>query len=835
MVSFYSAGSGKTTQVPQFLYEAGYTLNKMIGITEPRRVAAISMCKRVGEELNLSSDEVSYLIRFEGNVTEKTKIKFMTDGVLLKEIQNDFLLSKYSIIILDEAHERSVYTDVLIGMLSRIVPQRNKKGDPLKLIIMSATLRLEDFTNNSRLFKIRPPVIKVEARQYPVTVHFNKRTNDNYLREAFNKVVKIHTKLPDGGVLVFVTGQKEVNSLVKKLRNAFPLRNKKKYLEAGNGAQNGSDIDEELDVILKKTKRKKKTRILPKINLDDYSVPGDLEEEEEASEIESEEDEINVVNSNQPLWVLPLYSLLPSKKQAQVFDTPPPGCRLCVISTNVAETSLTIPSIKYVVDTGKTKVKLYDKVTGVTSYVITWTSKASAEQRAGRAGRTGPGHCYRLYSSAVYNDIFEKFSVPEIQQKPVDDLYLQMKCMHIDKVVNFPFPTAPDLLQLKTAEYRLEILEALAKGKVTPLGKAIAKFPVLPRFGKMLALSHQQNLLPYTICMVACLSVQEVLLENPLIQRTQEETKSVRQKWSTLRRNWAGTGNSLLLGDPMVLLRAVGAAEYANFQGNMEKFCEENGLRYKAVLEIRKLRIQLTNEIKMNIRDIDVVVDPKLEPPTDLQSKLLRQLLLAGMGDQVAKKINPEDIKENDDKIKYKYAYHANNMEEPVYLRQGSVLKKTLPEYVVYQEIYETNKMYMRGVTAIEPEWLVIYVPSLCNLSEPLLEPEPSYDVFNGTVKCTVNGSFGKQGWILPNVEIDYPNTIDRYKWFLKFLLEGKVFPKLEKYCKHLLSTPNIMVKSWAKLQQRTDFILKALFSKQISNRDDLKEAWEKEPKCKCY
>lgn len=219
-----NSGSGKTTQVPQFLYEAGYALKKMIGVTEPRRVAAIAMSKRVGEELNLPADQVSYLIRFEGNVTDKTKIKFMTDGVLLKEIQSDFLLTKYSVIILDEAHERSVFTDVLIGMLSRIVPQRHKKSDPLKLIVMSATLRLEDFTSNSRLFKNKPPVISVDARQFPVTVHFNKRTNEDYLKEAFGKVCKVHTQLPEGGILVFVTGQREVNSLVRKLRKAFPFR-----------------------------------------------------------------------------------------------------------------------------------------------------------------------------------------------------------------------------------------------------------------------------------------------------------------------------------------------------------------------------------------------------------------------------------------------------------------------------------------------------------------------------------------------------------------------------------------------------------------------------------
>lgn len=171
-------GSGKTTQVPQFLYEAGYSSeDSIIGVTEPRRVAAVAMSQRVAKEMNLSHRVVSYQIRYEGNVTEETRIKFMTDGVLLKEIQKDFLLLKYKVVIIDEAHERSVYTDILLGLLSRIVALRAKRHLPLKLLIMSATLRVEDFTQNQRLFTTPPPVIKVESRQFPVTVHFNKRTD----------------------------------------------------------------------------------------------------------------------------------------------------------------------------------------------------------------------------------------------------------------------------------------------------------------------------------------------------------------------------------------------------------------------------------------------------------------------------------------------------------------------------------------------------------------------------------------------------------------------------------------------------------------------------------
>lgn len=371
-------GSGKTTQVPQFLYEAGYAKEQMIAITEPRRVAAIAMSKRVGEEMNLSLKDVSYLIRFEGNVTEDTKIKFMTDGVLLKEVQSDFLLNKYSVVILDEAHERSVYTDILIGLLSRIVPLRNKKGNPLKLIIMSATLRLTDFTENTRLFKVTPPVLKVEARQFPVTVHFSKRTPDDYLKEAFNKTVKIHTKLPDGAILIFVTGQLEVNRLVRRLRKAFPLKQKNKMfektksIETHEGEDDSEDSQSDIEQNMKKYLRQKKKKevTLPNINLDDYALPGEDEDDEKFEEYNSEDENSDVEDdalshsNSQPLWTLPLYSLLPSYKQAKVFEPPPEGCRLCVVSTNVAETSLTIPNVKYVVDTGKSKAKLYDKVTG---------------------------------------------------------------------------------------------------------------------------------------------------------------------------------------------------------------------------------------------------------------------------------------------------------------------------------------------------------------------------------------------------------------------------------------------------------------------------------------
>lgn len=791
-------GSGKTTQIPQFLYEAGYAEKKMIGVTEPRRVAAISMSKRVAHEMNLSSDIVSYLIRFEGNTTESTKIKFMTDGVLLKEIETDFTLNKYSVIILDEAHERSVYTDILVGLLSRIVPLRQKRGNPLKLIIMSATLRVEDFTKNKQLFKIPPPVMSVETRQFPVTIHFNKYTVDDYVKEAYNKALKIHTKLPEGGILIFLTGQQEVNNLVRKLRKAYPYKpsakakgnSKTAKVESPKVENSDKDDDSEDEFNIrrairevKKSKKKLAAQMaIPKVNLDEYKLPSDdteadLFEMGSDAEIESDSElgsdtnleHMTALKASQPLWVLPLYSLLPSHKQQMVFEPPPEGTRLCVVSTNVAETSLTIPNIKYVVDSGRQKTRLYDKVTGVSAFVVTFASKAAANQRAGRAGRTAAGHCYRLYSSAKYNDDFIEFAVPDIQKKPVEDLMLQMKCMGIDKVVNFPFPSPPDQIQLKVAEQKLILLGALEKSpnskdesltRITSLGKAISVFPVAPRFGKMLSLSHQHNLLPYTTCLVAALSVQEVLIE--VTTEDEDEQKIKKSKWTTKRKQWAGEGNSLLLGDPCVLLRAVGAAEYAHSMGKLNDFCRDNGLRTKAVAEIRKLRIQLTNEINLNMPDVELNVDPKLKPPTDIQAKLLRQILLSGMADQVARLIPQEELTDKEDKRKFKYAYKRHDMEEPVFLHSSSVLRSSRPEWVVYQEIYEiqngdTTRMFMRGVTAIEADWLLVYAHSLCNIKSIKDVPAPRYNQNNGKIYCHCEATFGNSGWEIPAAEIEMP------------------------------------------------------------------------------
>ncbi|XP_022372928.1 probable ATP-dependent RNA helicase DHX37 isoform X1 [Enhydra lutris kenyoni] len=852
-------GSGKTTQVPQFLYEAGYSSDdSIIGITEPRRVAAVAMSQRVAKEMNLSQRVVSYQIRYEGNVTEETRIKFMTDGVLLKEIQKDFLLPKYKVVLIDEAHERSVYTDILIGLLSRIVALRAKRHVPLKLLIMSATLRVEDFTRNQRLFPQPPPVIKVESRQFPVTVHFNKRTPlEDYSGECFRKVCKIHRMLPPGGILVFLTGQAEVHALCRRLRRAFPHTRRRPPEK-----EDREDSVEELRKFKKSRTRAKRALVaaLPQISLDSYSVlpAGEGDEDREAEMDEEEEvalgsdldldlgdegeDGGEQPDASLPLHVLPLYSLLAPEKQAQVFQPPPEGTRLCVVATNVAETSLTIPGIKYVVDCGKVKKRHYDRVTGVSSFRVTWVSQASADQRAGRAGRTEPGHCYRLYSSAVFGD-FEQFPPPEITRRPVEDLILQMKALNIEKVINFPFPTPPSVEALVAAEELLIALGALHAPQktesmkqlqrsrlscpITALGRTMATFPVAPRYAKMLALSRQHGCLPYAITIVAAMTVRELFEELDRPAASDDELaglKAKRARVAQMKRIWAGQGASLKLGDIMVLLGAVGACEYS---GCSPQFCEANGLRYKAMVEIRRLRGQLTTAVNTVCPEAGLFVDPKMQPPSESQVTYLRQIVVAGLGDHLARRVQSEDLLDDT----WKNAYKTPLLDDPVFIHPSSVLFRELPEFVVYQEIVETTKMYMKGVSAVEVQWIPVLLPSYCQFDKPLEEPPPTYCPEKGRVLCHRASVFYRVGWPLPAVQVDFPEGIDCYKHFARVLLEGQVFPKLASYRGCLLSSPSTMLKTWARLQPRTESLLRALVAEQASCQETLLAAWRKSPK----
>ncbi|KAJ7780656.1 P-loop containing nucleoside triphosphate hydrolase protein [Mycena maculata] len=792
-------GSGKTTQVPQFLFEAGFGSPGsdnpgMIGITQPRRVAAMSMAARVAHELSLPSSRVSYQIRYDATVSPSTSIKFMTDGVLLRELAADFLLTKYSVIIIDEAHERSMNTDILIGVLSRVLKLREdmwKAGTadvkPLRLIIMSATLRVSDFAGNKTLFSTPPPVINVAARQHPVTIHFNRRTFSDYVTEAVKKTTKIHTRLPPGGILIFLTGQNEIAGVCRKLEAKFGVkaleRKRRKREIANNPPDDQENADVDGDIRPAQADVEAEDLELGNQQVDDlaFDVDADMADDDPDaldSDDDTEEHQLDKElgldsdDVDAPMHIVPLYSLLPSEKQMLVFKAPPPGCRLVVVSTNVAETSLTIPGIRYVVDCGRAKERRYDIANGIQAFQVSWISKASAAQRAGRAGRTGPGHCYRLYSSALFEHHFDQFSEPEILRMPIEGVVLQMKSMHIDAVVNFPFPTPPDRATLFKAEKVLGHLGALGvsssvakglaavgdasnDGQITELGRLMSLFPLSPRFSRMLVSGQQQGCLPYIITVVSALSVGNPFLHDEGLAADEDaeadtdgkETDRARRKAFFITQHTHSALGSFT-SDVFRILSVVGAYEYA---GGGHKFCTEHFVRPKAMEEIHKLRAQIGNIVRANFPGADAGFVPKLMPPNELQLKVLRQLLAAGFIDQVAVR---KDRVEQTSSAGVKYStskgvpYKALGVSEDVFIHPCSVLANTEPpEYVVFSELIRTTRVWIKGVTVINPTWLPSLANgSLCTFSKPTK---------NAAGDLMVIPRFGNDGWELPPVKAD--------------------------------------------------------------------------------
>ncbi|KAI5964722.1 ECM16 [Candida pseudojiufengensis] len=782
-------GSGKTTQIPQFLYEAGFGNKRnelypnMIGITQPRRVAAVSMSERVGNELGDHKHRVGHQIRFDTSIknegTEKgTVMKFMTDGVLLREMMKDFLLTKYSALIIDEAHERNINTDILIGMLTRVLKLRRKyhekdpqKYKPLKVIIMSATLRIKDFSENTSLFKVQPPIINVQARQYPVSIHFNKKTEFDYQEEALKKACKIHRKLPPGGILIFMTGQSEITNLVKKLKDLFPS---KKQLR-------GNEIESETDVKLSNNVQQEAEDIDFSVNLADQAHYDDFDDNESEVEEEGFEEAIDDQKVG-PLHVLPLYSLLPTNQQMKVFEEPPRGSRLCIVSTNVAETSLTIPGIKYVIDCGRSKEKKYNQENGVTSFEIDWISKASADQRAGRAGRTSAGHCYRLYSSAVYEEFFPQFSVPEILRTPFESIVLSMKSMGIDQIVNFPFPTPPDRTALKQAEELLVILGALDNKdlQITDLGRKMSLFPLSPRFSKILIMGNQQGCLQYIIAIVAALSVGDPFIsETELIGNMDEDQKkSFRTKFYQSKALFAKLDSS---SECMISLSAVCALDHIS-KDQIKSFISNHYLRQKIIEEIQKLRKQLSSIVErclVSPAGGTFEIADKLAVPNKKQVSALKQMIASGFIDHVAIR---GDLISSEVKIPNKSSI-TNVPYCPVmpidhgqfvYIHGNSVMTKTgtSPNYLVYKTLStksrnsnledEPSKIRMTPLVDISGKQLANIAKKsvLLTFSKPLGHPYAPVNITPTKRECYVVPRFGSAigsggvGWDLPAMKV---------------------------------------------------------------------------------
>ncbi|XP_023930789.1 ATP-dependent RNA helicase DHX8-like [Lingula anatina] len=436
-------GSGKTTQITQYLAEAGYTTMGKIGCTQPRRVAAMSVAKRVSEEFGCRlGQEVGYTIRFEDCTSPETKIKYMTDGMMLRECLIDPDLSQYSIIMLDEAHERTIHTDVLFGLLKRAVLKRKE----LKLIVTSATLDAVKFSS----YFFEAPIFTIPGRSFPVETLYTKEAETDYLDASMITVMQIHLTEPPGDILLFLTGQEEIDSACEILYERMKAL--------------GPEVPE--------------------------------------------------------LIILPVYSALPSEMQTRIFEPAPPGSRKVVIATNIAETSLTIDGIYYVVDPGFVKQKVYNSKTGMDQLIVTPISQAQAKQRAGRAGRTGPGKCYRLYTERAYRDEMLPTQVPEIQRTNLASTVLSLKAMGINDLLAFDFMDPPPMQTLISAMEQLHALSALDdEGLLTRLGRRMAEFPMEPMLSKMLIMSVHLGCSDEILTIVSMLYVQNVFYR-PKVGRT---------------------------------------------------------------------------------------------------------------------------------------------------------------------------------------------------------------------------------------------------------------------------------------------------------------------------
>ncbi|TKR76831.1 hypothetical protein L596_017911 [Steinernema carpocapsae] len=664
-----------------------------------------------------------------------------------------------------------------------------------------------------RLFPtITPKIIKVESRQFPVTIHFEKRTPENYLIAAYKKVCKIHENLPSGAILVFVSGQLEVKQLINQLKSRYPLEKGQKRVK-------------------KEEKKVEETTQLG--DLDEVGV-ADCELLDDDEELMDEKVDIAAKLGDpklgvEPLYCLPLYSLLTSRKQQRIFDPVPEGCRLCIIATNVAETSLTIPNVRYVVDTGKEKRRMHDPITGVSQFKVMDIAKASAEQRSGRAGRVSSGHAYRLFSSAVFED-FDSFAMPEILNKPVDQLVLHMKSMNIVKVGNFPFPTPPDMDQLEIAEKRLLKLGALKVGitvqskrkeaRITPLGKTLSHFPLSPKYAKMLAMSKQSDLLPYAIAIVSMLSVREPLKPIHSIKgRDDEETHNLMLDVLKRRRKWSGTGQCRSLGDLAVLFKAIRTVE-----GVDQSSCENLGLRHKAIMEVRQMQKQLATLIAQAMNNPEANYAVIKSEPSEAQFKMLRQIAVASLSDQIARRVDPN---ETDGQVP-KGAYQCQNLTDYVFIDATSVLFKSEPDYILYQDIVQVNdKKCMQNVSIVEAEWLPRLAEGYCHFAPVDDKVDPIFDEISGTLVQSVRTTFGDREWPLGKIDRPLPNNIRLYRYFAQYFLEGKVFPSLAKNVSIMLATPSVVTKTWAKLQDRSEKLVNALIERDVRSRDELLDAWK--------
>ena len=593
-------GSGKTTQIPQYLYEAGYTKDKKkLGCTQPRRVAAMSVAARVSQEMGFKlGHEVGYSIRFEDCTSERTILKYMTDGMLLREFLGEPDLESYSVLIIDEAHERTLHTDILFGLVKDIARFR----PDLKLLISSATMDCQKFSE----FFDNAPIFRIPGRRFPVDIYYTKQPEADYLQAVVITVFQIHVTQPLGDILVFLTGQEEIESATEM-------------------------ITERVRALGKKIRE---------------------------------------------LIVLPIYSNLPSDMQIKIFEPTPPNARKVILATNIAETSLTIDGIIYVIDPGFCKQKSYNARTGMESLIVTPISKASANQRAGRAGRVAAGKCFRLYTKTAYEKELEDNSIPEIQRTNLGNVVLLLKSLGINDLVHFDYMDAPPHETLVMALEQLYALGALNhKAELTKLGRRMAEFPVDPLLSKMILASEKYKCSEEILSITAMLSVN-----NSIFYRPKDKILLA----DTARQNFFSPH-----GDHLTLLNVYNQWVETNYS---TQWCFENFIQHRSMKRARDVRDQL------------VALVERVEIPlvsTD-DTVAIRKAITAGFFYHTSK-------------LSKTGSYKTTKHQQSVYMHPNSCLNETLPKWLIYHELVFTTKEYMRQIIEIENGWLLEVAPHYYN------------------------------------------------------------------------------------------------------------------------
>ncbi|CAG7558458.1 unnamed protein product [Fusarium equiseti] len=627
-------GSGKTTQIPQFLDQAGWCSDgKIIGVTQPRRVAATTVAVRVAEEVGCElGKEVGYSIRFEDVTSASTKIKFLTDGLLIREALVDPLLTRYSVIMVDEAHERSISTDVLLGLLKKI----RRKRPELRIIISSATLQAKEFldfftrstddqTNTKKDGNDKQDetgaIVSLEGRTYPIDILYLESPAENYVEKAIDVVFDIHTQEGEGDILVFLTGREEIDNAIQAVSERM----------------------------------------------------------------------MDLGSKHGPLMPLPLYAGLSTEQQMYVFDKPPEGTRKVVFSTNIAEASVTIDGIVFVVDCGFVKLRAYDPRTGIESLTATPVSKAAASQRAGRAGRTKPGKCFRLYTEQSYQSL-QDANIPELQRSNLAPVILQLKALGIDNTVRFDFLSPPPSeLMAKALEllYALGALDEYAK-LTRPMGSRMAELAVEPMMAKTLLAA------PSFGCLSEMLTIAAMTSLGGSVWFSHE---GERKKMETSRRKFAVDE-----GDHLTLLNAYQA--FVSKGRKEAKFCHENNLNFKSMSRAVSIRAQLKRYLERFSINVDETLAGQASSEDNAKkAEQIRRCLTSGYFAHAAR-MQPDGTFRN---VEGNMTLHAH---------PTSLMFNRKADWVIFHEAMETgSKIFIRDVTKIEKTWLLEYAPEFYQIT----------------------------------------------------------------------------------------------------------------------